>query len=400
MATTNGRRGPVVELHLVQNFAPSNLNRDDTGAPKDCDFGGYRRARISSQCLKRAIRSSDKFAEVLEANGAVRTRRLILEVADRLAGIGTPPDRTVQIVAEVFAAGGIERPKVRAGEEAEKDNTKLILFMERRALDQIAGHFRDHWAGLETQKNQSRDALISQIGATLENAVRAPDIALFGRMVEVGDNTPFGKRQLSVVAASQVAHAISTHAVNTEFDFFTAVDDLNPAGSTGAGMMGTVEFNSACFYRYANVDAGQLLENLGGDGDAMNVMARTVEAFVRASVVAVPTGKQNSMAAQNPPSLVLAVVRDGGFWSLANAFVRPVRPDGDGDLVAQSIRALDRYWGELVAMYGDDGIAGAWACTLGGNGLSRLTEQKAEKVDSVNDVATKVREAVAGWQRS
>ena len=45
-----------VELHILQNFAPSNLNRDDTNAPKDCEFGGFRRARISSQCIKRSIR--------------------------------------------------------------------------------------------------------------------------------------------------------------------------------------------------------------------------------------------------------------------------------------------------------------------------------------------------------
>ncbi|MGH2353252.1 MAG: type I-E CRISPR-associated protein Cas7/Cse4/CasC, partial [Chloroflexota bacterium] len=30
----------IIELHLMQNFAPSNLNRDDTGQPKDCEFGG------------------------------------------------------------------------------------------------------------------------------------------------------------------------------------------------------------------------------------------------------------------------------------------------------------------------------------------------------------------------
>ena len=47
----------LLEIHILQNFAPSNLNRDDTGSPKDCLFGGARRARISSQCLKRAMRT-------------------------------------------------------------------------------------------------------------------------------------------------------------------------------------------------------------------------------------------------------------------------------------------------------------------------------------------------------
>ena len=47
-----------LDLHILQSFAPANLNRDDTGAPKECVFGGTRRARISSQSLKRAIREA------------------------------------------------------------------------------------------------------------------------------------------------------------------------------------------------------------------------------------------------------------------------------------------------------------------------------------------------------
>ena len=50
----------IIELHMLQNFAPSCLNRDDTNSPKECEFGGYRRARISSQCIKRAIRFTGK----------------------------------------------------------------------------------------------------------------------------------------------------------------------------------------------------------------------------------------------------------------------------------------------------------------------------------------------------
>lgn len=97
------------------------------------------------------------------------------------------------------------------------------------------------------------------------------------------------------------AHAISTHKVAVEFDYFTAVDDLQPSSEIGASMIGTVEFNSACFYRYANVNAKLLLDNLGGDE---KLGRKTIEAFIRSSVAAIPTGKQNSMAAQNPPSFV------------------------------------------------------------------------------------------------
>src|SRR5262249_24761939 len=137
-------------------------------------------------------------------------------------------------------------------------------------------------------------------------------------------------------------------------DYFTAVDDLNPREETGAGMIGTVEFNSACFYRYSNVALPQLAQNLEGDFD---LAGRALEGFIRASVEAVPSGKQNSMAAQNPPSFVMVVVREAGLWSLANAFLDPVRPDGDGDLMRKSIERLDRHWGALTKMYGSKGIA-------------------------------------------
>jgi CRISPR system Cascade subunit CasC len=130
---------------------------------------------------------------------------------------------------------------------------------------------------------------------------------MFGRMVEIEGGKPFGKLQLGTDAACQVAHAISTHKSGVEFDFYTAVDDLLPHGETGAGMMGTIEFNSACFYRYANVNLEELKKNLG---DNENLTVDTFEAFIRASVEAVPTGKQTSMAAQNPPSFIFAVVRE------------------------------------------------------------------------------------------
>jgi CRISPR system Cascade subunit CasC len=135
-----------------------------------------------------------------------------------------------------------------------------------------------------------------------------------------------------------------------EMDFYTAVDDLNPEDTAGAGMMGFTGFNSACFYRYARIDWGQLVANLNGD---VGLAALTVEGFLRAAAAAVPTGKQTSFAANNPPSLMMAVVRaDGMGWSLANAFEMPVRARAGGGLLAPSTEALDEYWGQLCDTYG------------------------------------------------
>src|SRR5438270_13048263 len=75
-----------IEIHVLQNFAPSCLNRDDTNSPKNCEFGGHRSARISSQCIKRAIRHCFARAELLaEADRAERTKRLDKAVKQRLA---------------------------------------------------------------------------------------------------------------------------------------------------------------------------------------------------------------------------------------------------------------------------------------------------------------------------
>jgi CRISPR system Cascade subunit CasC len=162
----------------------------------------------------------------------------------------------------------------------------------------------------------------------------------------------------NVNAACQVAHALSTHKVEMEMDFFTAVDDLKPDDSSGADMMGTVEFNSACFYRYALVDWDLLVRNLGGDEELARA---TLEAFLHASIEAIPTGKQNTFAAHNPPSFVMAAVREKGTpWSLANAFEAPVRANNEG-LVKASIERLDQYWGRLSKMYGSPVRALAWA---------------------------------------
>ena len=43
----------LIQIHMLQNYAPSNLNRDDSGSPKSAVFGDQPRGRISSQCLKR-----------------------------------------------------------------------------------------------------------------------------------------------------------------------------------------------------------------------------------------------------------------------------------------------------------------------------------------------------------
>ncbi|MBI4851272.1 MAG: type I-E CRISPR-associated protein Cas7/Cse4/CasC [Acidobacteria bacterium] len=363
-----------IEMHLIQNFAPSNLNRDDTNAPKDCDFGGFRRARISSQCLKRAVREAFRktLTNIIPANNlAVRTKRLVQELSTKLEKTGKPTDQA-SLVAETVVKT-IAKLK-------EKNLTDVLLFLGNDEINRMVSLCLENWETLEKlasnetpakpeaaskkgkkdkDSSEAKDPIPKEITNGMLNLMdggKAVDLALFGRMLA---SLP----DKNIDAACQVAHAISTHKVNTEFDFFTAVDDIvTNSDDQGAGMLGTVEFNSACFYRYANIDLNQLKHNLSDDED---LTLKAIQAFVKASVKAIPTGKQNSMAAQNPPSFVLVVLRKSGLWSLANAFLKPVYvKQNSNDLATESVKKLTDYWAKLVNIYGDDEIIGKWFISL------------------------------------
>ncbi len=320
-----------IELHLIQNFAPANLNRDDTNNPKDCDFGGVRRARISSQCFKRAVREDPHFAQTTAVPISDRTKLLKREISERLVAAGLEADQALLRADEFSKHYSSKKGKM------DEDQTLVLLFLSQAEVEEAARGLKEAGEPAEIKK------FAEDFAKNTKNRPGAPDIALFGRMLA-------DRPETNIDAACQVAHAISTHAVNMDMDFFTAVDDLQTKEETGAGMMGLTGFNSSCFYRYASIDFNQLVRNLSDD---VPLARKTVEAFLKASMYAVPTGKQNSYAAQNPPSFYMTVIRqDGGAWSMANAFEKPVSPSQNG-LVHASIQALDRYWDKLTGFFGD-----------------------------------------------
>lgn len=378
-----------IELHIIQNFAPSNLNRDDTNNPKDCEFGGARRARISSQCLKRSMRQAPIFKTTTQVEVGVRTRWLARLVRQALVSAGKP-EAEATLVANAFSAqyaGKTDKVK-----DSDLERTSVLIYFSPQEIREIASGILENWeaarlaAANPDDKGAQKDAFASLVNDLVKSArgrTSAPDIALFGRMLA---NDP----KLNLDAACQVAHAISTHRVNMEMDFFTAVDDLQESDETGAGMMGVTGFNSACFYRYARLDWELLLDNLDGDRE---LASRTVEAFLRAAVEAVPGGKQNSFAAHNAPSFLLAVVRqDGRSWSLANAFEQPVTPRREAGLVSRSVEALDQYWGRLTQVYGSQEVQPK-ALTVDPN--LKLENLKDSQADTLKDWVSSVKLALA-----
>ena len=353
-----------IEFHLIQNFAPSNLNRDDTGAPKDALFGGHRRARVSSQCFKRAIRlKAQEMAVVPPEFQSVRTKKLKELLIERLAKLDRS-DADSRIEAALSAVG------IKLKDDGK---TEYLLFLGQGEIDGFAQLIHKHWdelgeAPAASDKKSKKEAKASasdefkKSARGLLDGRKAVDVALFGRMLA---DLPVANQD----AACQVAHALSTHRVEREFDYFTAVDDKGNEDETGAGMIGQVEFNSATFYRYALIDAKKLLANLRGDRELAHA---AIEAFVQAIVRAIPTGKQNTFAAHNPPSFVGIVLRHASPFNLANAFEKPVWPMQNRELTALSVERLSEHDAKISAVYGDGNdawayldLTGAWPAGKG-----------------------------------
>jgi len=208
----------LIEIHVIQNHGPSNLNRDDLGAPKTCLFGGAMRARISSQCLKRSIRRSPEFAAALEKDGGVRTRRLIEEIAKAAASGQEGSEDHCNAIRKAFEDGGVGMK--------DENTFDILFFLPRSAIIEMGEAVRH-------ERSQDLGAKFAEI---IGKFVRTPDIALCGRMTEFDAKGPFEslKGRFTVEAALSAAHAISTHAIVNEVDYFTAADDV-PGSDAGAG---------------------------------------------------------------------------------------------------------------------------------------------------------------------
>lgn len=331
----------LLELHILQSFPVTCLNRDDVGAPKSATFGGTPRARVSSQCWKRAIREE---AQNTDGNlfAANRTRYIVAQLESALKNEGCTEEHVEKyalILAD--AIGKADDKKVGA--------VKTLLFFSPNEFEAIAEAFLST-ADLEgmDDKKLKKVAEKSRKAVKANDKVKdAADVAIFGRMVA-------DDHSLMLEGAGMFSHALSTHKVSTEIDFFSAVDDVAPEDSEGAGHIGTLEFNSACYYRYIALNLDLLKEHLSHFSD--EEFSAVVDAFMRAALLSVPGARKNSMMGFNPPEYVLGTVREGQPISLANAFENPVRPQGKG-FVEPSIEALNAKFEWMENTYGISPVA-------------------------------------------
>lgn len=214
------------------------------------------------------------------------------------------------------------------------------------------------------------------------------DIALFGRMVT-------SKYLGDVDAAMQVAHAISTHAVNRESDYFTAVDDLmnkdEDPDDNGAGMIGDVDYNSCCYYEYASIDTDILAENLKNAEDPQGLMLQLIPTLIKAMAMANPSGKQNTFAGQVLPELVLVECKQDKIpLSYVNAFEVPVKTWGSQpNVVENSVIRLKDQVNLMDEAYELPVEHRAFFAP-------KYAEQKPEKCDAYAKFS-ELTKAVAGW---
>lgn len=353
-----------LDLHVIQNVPPCDMNRDDTGTPKTAIYGGYQRSRVSSQAWKHAMR--EMFPSLVDSSElGVRTKHIVDLVAQEVASqCSRDADK-----AEELAIGVLKVAKVtveasnRKGSEKGSQVTKPLVFVARSEvikLASIAIEANDNGENFDKPTKELTKAVSSAFHGT-----QALDIALFGRMLADAPD-------LNTDASAQVAHAISVNKVSQEYDYFAAVDDCSAEDNAGAAMLDTIGFNSSTLYRYATVCLPSLEEQLG-DAEAA---AQGVRAFLKAFVESMPTGKQNTFANRTLPSAVLVALRNDQPINGVSAFESPVAPKEN---VSISHQAEDRLAAKLLQFteaYGNAPVKVWWTAVDGGtDSLRQIGEQ-------------------------
>jgi CRISPR system Cascade subunit CasC len=346
-----------LDIHILHSVPYANLNRDDTGRPKEGRYGGTPRVRVSAQSWKRAIR-------LRTDQDLIRSRRVPEQIAHTLTEAGWEPD------AAQTAAHRLVGPLTSKSENGKP----VLLFLHRDQISDLAALAGELGPDKltktqETAAAKRRDEIVGRTDGAL---------ALFGRMFA---NTP----ELSTDAAMQVAHALSTHPARIESDWFTAVDDLADTASdqgSGAGHLDSAEYASATFYRYLTINLTDLAGAVGrGSADVL------LRAVLPAIATAMPSGKQSTTAAHTPPDLIALALRAAPL-SYVGAFERPVTSSGEGYL-APSTQRLIRYAERVTHFTGNIPTWAGWAAldAPAADSLGQRYDAISELLDAAADTA-------------
>ncbi len=413
-----------LELHIIQSVPVACLNRDDLNSPKTAVFGGAQRARVSSQSWKRAIRElAEKDLDTSGQFRGKRSRLFIEKISTALKAL-KESDGTINalsLCAGHYLAKLDPKPKQEGKVKTlvylspleydifadvlhalkDEDKQKMVAAIasvdkEKLAKDEDGDEDVDEEEPTKKDKGEKKLSVkkfTKLVAGILKNPLEkafkgekketkslpkdAADIALFGRMV-ANDHT------LTVEAASMFSHALSTHKVDNEIDFFAAVDDLQPKEDAGAGHTGTLEFNSATYYRFAALNLDML-----ADADHLKSMTKeerqsVVRTFVEATIKAIPSARKNTMNGNTIPDYVLGVMREKGHpVQLVNAFESPIK--STSGYAVEAIKRLNAEYADLKETWGMDGTA-----------MATVRKSVKEQLNGKSDKATTASEKVAG----
>lgn len=363
-----------IDIHVVQPVPYANLNRDDTNAVKSMLYGDVLRTRISSQSWKRAVR--EHFQDTLGEN-ALRTRRIGERVTEVLRERGWDKALAERAGAHVAAGSSIKWEVAKGRDKQPITNkvlTNALVYLPEDAVEDLADIAEAHKDALTTDftgkgKSKPESALKGKVDKILVK--RNGVINLFGRMLTEVD-------QANVDGAVQVAHAFTTHTTEVELDYFAAVDDVTEAkgDETGSGHMGTAEFSTGTFYRFATVDLNEVIRNLSEDSDiALDAARELVGQFLLSFIESLPQAKKNSTAPHTIPHLVHVAVRSDRPLSFAAAFEEPVRSAGHGGFVGRSVEGIDAYAKAANTLLGPDRVLHAAHASLQFDKLEHLGER-------------------------
>lgn len=349
MTINNPLKNIRIEFHILQSFPVTCLNRDDVGAPKTAIVGGVQRARVSSQAWKRPVRLA---MHELGVTHGTRTKLISKLIANACLAKGATPEQA-QACGDKIEGAFIkkkEEKKAKKGKEivveneeiaaeSTSDKTDTLLFLSPNEVALLALAFEEKGFNpneVITQKDQKKQAKeISDLIGKTSGSIDAVDIALFGRMVAQAAD-------MNVEAAASFSHAISTHKVSNEVEFFTAVDDDKTV--IGSAHMGSLEFNSATYYRYVSLDLGQLCQTLAGQN-----LPEAVEQFTKALFVAVPTARQTTQSGASPWEFAKILVRKG--QRLQIPFETAIKAK-DGGFIQPSMDAMTGYLAKQEKLHG------------------------------------------------
>lgn len=351
-----------LQVHFLTSYHATLLNRDDVGLAKRISFGGYPRLRVSSQCQKRHWREW-----MINHTGlprGFRTRHFFDRIVKRrLVEEGLNEELAHALIlhlgTHVLASAGGKK----ALDEETLAMKQPVLFGKPEA-DYFVGLIKEaaqtndeksakEWLDDTLKKSKANfKAMLRQAG--IDEPAAGFEGALFGRFVTSDILT-------RVDAPVHVAHAFTTHALDTEVDYFTVVDDL-AEDETGAAHANEMELGGGVYYGYVAVDIPLLISNLTGcapeewKSQDKQDAHKLLDLLIHATAQVTPGAKLGATAPYARAECVVIEVGEAQPRSLANAFLKPIsnKKNTDETIMAQSIRAMGDYLTGLEAMYGPD----------------------------------------------